>query len=96
MIRPSHRILLADDDLEVRRGVAELLAGLGLEVLQAASGLEAVEMLRAGERLRGALFDMYMPGCTGIEALSLLRRERGDLPCILYSGRWSPGLEFQQ
>jgi len=92
MIRPSHRILLADDDLEVRRGVAELLHGLGLEVLQASTGLEAVELVRA-ERLHGALLDMYMPGCTGIEAVSLLLRERQGLPCIVYSGRWSPVLE---
>ena len=92
MIPPRHRILLADDDLEVRAGVAELLDGLGLEVLQASTGLEAVELVRA-ERVHGALFDMYMPGCTGVEAIALVRRERVDLPCLVYSGRWSPGLE---
>ncbi len=92
MIRPSHRILLADDDLEVRSGVAELLDGLGLEVLQASTGLEAVELVRS-ERIHGALLDMYMPGCTGVEAIPLLLRERENLPCIVYSGRWSLGLE---
>jgi len=40
-----------------------------------------------------ALLDMHMPGCTGIEAIPLLQREHAGLPCIVYSGRWSPDLE---
>ena len=91
MIR-SHRFLLADDDAEVRLGVAELLSGLGLEFLHAQTGLEAIELGRR-ERIDGALFDMHMPGCTGIEAISILRSERIELPCLVYSGRWSPDLE---
>jgi CheY-like chemotaxis protein len=86
------RLLLADDDAEVRFGVAELLAGLGLEFLHAETGLEAIELART-ELLHAALLDVHMPGCTGFEALPLLRRERADLPCILYSGRWTAELE---
>ncbi len=86
------RILLADDDVEVRLGVADLLGGLGLEVLHAESGLEALEVARA-ERIDAALLDMYMPGYTGIEILPLLFEERTGLRCIVYSGRWTPDLE---
>jgi CheY-like chemotaxis protein len=91
---PLHlrRLLVADDDREVRLGVAELLHGLGLEILHAETGTEAVELVR-GVRIDAALLDMYMPGCTGVQALSLLRRLSAGLPCILYSGRWSPDLE---
>lgn len=89
---PSRRILLADDDHEVRLGVADLMLGLGLQVLHAESGLEAVELART-ERIHAALLDMHMPGCTGIEAITILRREVVELPCIVYSGRWSPQLE---
>jgi len=88
------RILVADDDREVRLGVAELLDALGLEVLHAATGLEAVELARA-TRPDGALLDMHMPGCTGAQALPLLRRLNADLPCIVYSGRWTPDLEHE-
>lgn len=86
------RILVADDDREVRLGVAELLGGLGLEVLHAASGIEAVELVR-GTRLHAALLDMHMPGCTGVQAISLIRGLNRELPCIVYSGRWSQDLE---
>jgi CheY-like chemotaxis protein len=86
------RFLLADDDAEVRLGVADLLSDLGLELLHAQTGLEAIELGRRGD-VHGALFDMHMPGCTGTEVISILRQERIELPCLVYSGRWSPGLE---
>jgi CheY-like chemotaxis protein len=92
--RLQRRILVADDDREVRLGVAELLDVLGLDVLHAESGIEAVELAR-GTRIDGALLDMHMPGCTGIEAIPLLRDLDAALPCIVYSGRWSPDLEAQ-
>jgi len=86
------RILLADDDLEVRLGVADLLHEIGLEVRHAETGLQALEVVRS-EIVHAALLDMHMPGCTGFEALPLLHRAQADLPCIVYSGRWTPGLE---
>lgn len=91
-LTPSRRILLADDDRELRLGVAELLSDLGLEVRHAEDGLEAIEVAQR-ELVHGALLDLFMPGCTGIEALPLLRRARRGMPCILYSGRWTPELE---
>jgi CheY-like chemotaxis protein len=90
--RIQRRVLLADDDREVRLGVAELLDDLGLEILHAESGTEAIELARR-TRLHAALLDMHMPGCTGIQAIPLLRQERAGLPCIVYSGRWTPDLE---
>ncbi|HED65348.1 MAG TPA: response regulator [Planctomycetes bacterium] len=88
-----YRILLADDDREVRGGVADLLGGIGLEVLQAETGSEALDLVRGGEPVHAALLDMYMPGPTGIEIVPLLLSERADLPCLIYSGRWSEELE---
>jgi CheY-like chemotaxis protein len=88
----QRRILVADDDREVRLGVADLLDGLGLEILHAETGTEAVALVYR-TRIHAALLDMHMPGCTGVEAIPLLRRQRADLPCIVYSGRWTPELE---
>lgn len=88
----QRRILVADDDREVRLGVAELLDGLGLEVLHAATGTEAVELVR-GMRIDAALLDMHMPGYTGAQAIPLLRGLNRHLACIVYSGCWSLDLE---
>lgn len=86
------RILLADDDLEVRLGVADLLGSLGLEVLQAESGLQALEV--AGRiRIHAALLDWNMPGCSGLEAMPLIKHGRDGLPCIVYSGNLTEDME---
>jgi len=90
----QRRMLVADDDREVRLGVAELLDDLGLEILHAATGTEAVELVR-GTHIHAALLDMHMPGYTGIQAIPLLRGLDAQLPCIVYSGRWTPDLEAE-
>jgi CheY-like chemotaxis protein len=90
----QRRMLVADDDREVRLGVAELLDDLGLEILHAATGTEAIALAR-GTRIHAALLDMHMPGYTGIQAIPLLRGLDAHLPCIVYSGRWTPDLEAE-
>ena len=82
------RILLADDDLSIRTGVADLLEGIGLEVIQAANGLEALELVKVNI-VHAALLDMQMPACGGLEALPLLHQQFAGLPCIVYSGNLS-------
>lgn len=91
---PHRRLLLADDDREVRLGVADLLDGLGLEFLHAETGTEAVELVR-GTLIHAALLDMHMPGYTGAQAIPLLRGLSAGLPCIVYSGCWSLDLEAE-
>lgn len=107
MIPPPHtppasddgplRLLLADDDASLRGGVAELLAGLvvdghGLEVVEA-DDIDSALRLAGRGTLHAALLDMYMPGGTGLTLLPRLWELQADLPCIVYSGRWSPALE---
>ena len=87
-----YRILLADDDLEVRSGVADLLGTQGLEILQAGTGLEALEIVK-DQDIHAALLDWHMPACTGLEILPRLRDRFCDLPCILYSGNLTAGME---
>jgi DNA-binding NtrC family response regulator len=84
-MHPIRRILLADDDLSIRAGVADLLSSLGLEVIQAGDGLEALDIVRA-TTIHVALLDLQMPRCHGIEALPLIHAERAGLPVLVYSG----------
>jgi len=96
---PPRRVLLADDDHEVRLGVAELLDPLGLEVLHAESGPEALEIAMARRpELQLMVLDVHMPGCTGIEVLAQLVQAVGRerlMPCIFYSGAATANLEQQ-
>ena len=96
MLPPKH-VLLADDDREVRLGVADLISPLGLEVLHAESGPEALEIARLRRpEIQLMVLDVHMPGCTGIDVFESLVQELGrDLlaPCIFYSGAATANLE---
>lgn len=89
----SRRILIADDDSEVRLGAVELLEALDLSVLQAERGDEALEVVRRAGPLDLALLDLHMPGHGGLELFRLLRDEFPGLPCILWSGGASEAIE---
>jgi CheY-like chemotaxis protein len=88
----SRQILLADDDSTVRNGVAELLNDLGIEAVHAETGREALEIVRS-KPIHACLLDLQMPECGGLEALPLIRLERADLPCLVYSGSLNAALE---
>lgn len=79
------RILIADDDREVRFGVVDLLRDLDMDFVQAETGSEALHILR-NSVIDLALLDMHMPGHTGLEVLSMIRKETPELPCIFFSG----------
>lgn len=81
----DRRILIADDDEDVRKGTAELLGPLGLEIVLAEDGVEALELVRRRD-LDLALLDNRMPGLTGLEVLQAIRTEILGVPAILCSG----------
>jgi CheY-like chemotaxis protein len=81
----DRRILIADDDTDFRSGVAEFLNPLGMEIVHAETGEEALEIVRH-RPLELALLDMHMPGYTGLEILVLIQEETLGVPCIFWSG----------
>jgi len=67
------KILLAEDHADNRRLIARLLTKLGLEVIEATNGKEAVEQFMQHQPTL-ALMDIQMPEMDGIEALQKLRK----------------------
>lgn len=80
----DRRILIADDDTEIRLGYADLLGGLGAELVLAETGVQALELVRHGG-LHLALLDHKMPGPSGLEILETIRAELLGVPAILCS-----------
>lgn len=68
----SGRILIVDDDPQIRRVMQVTLVARGYEVCDARSGEEALEKLR-DHRYDLVLLDMNMPGIGGIETCRLVR-----------------------
>lgn len=54
-------ILIVDDDRDTRVAASELLMEAGYRTITARNGLEALQLLRGGERPLAMIIDMYMP-----------------------------------
>ncbi len=78
-------ILVTDEDPGSREALAGVLADQGFGTVQAASGEEAIGIVRV-EMIHLIFFDMQMPRMTGLEALQQVRMINELLPAILVSG----------
>ncbi|MBI5017513.1 MAG: response regulator [Deltaproteobacteria bacterium] len=78
-------VLVVDDEPGIALVCAAHLAGLGLRVLTAGTGLEALAFLAAGP-VDLLLTDHCMPGMTGAELLERARRDYPQVVRILFTG----------
>ena len=79
------RILLVEDDKEIREGVEIFLKSQGYEVFQAADGVEGLKVLEERE-IDLAIVDVMMPRMDGITMTAKLR-EKYDFPVIFLSAK---------
>ena len=83
------RILLAEDDDEMRRLLAQALCAAGYEVIQCRHGMDFLKRLESFIISKGTLdfeliiSDILMPGLTGLEILEDLHDYKGFPPMIL-------------
>jgi DNA-binding NarL/FixJ family response regulator len=82
------RVVLADDDVLLREGLASLLGGSGFEVVgQAGNGVELLALVRA-TRPDVAIVDIRMPpahATEGLDAARVIRKELPDTAIIVLS-----------
>ena len=76
------RILVVDDEPEIRALLGECLVVAGFDTMEAADGAEAVAAVQA-ERPAVILLDVTMPRQGGMEALPELKRIAPDVPVIM-------------
>jgi len=85
---PRRKVLIVDDERNIRSSLAGLLADEGFEARTAASGEEALESLRA-EAFDLAILDVRLPDTDGVSLLEQARALRSDLPVVMMSGHAS-------
>ena len=78
-------ILVVDDEINIRRGLAMGLADEGYEVLEAGSGTEAVKIL-ASKEVDLVITDLKMPEMTGDELLKHITANYKNIPVIILTG----------
>jgi len=79
-------ILVVDDEDSLRQAVVKMLRKTGFEVLEAANGSAAIDLLRAnGVKLDVILLDMTIPGPSSQEIVAEAEQARPDLKVVLTS-----------
>jgi DNA-binding NtrC family response regulator len=93
MIRRSYRILLVDDDIASLEVLCEVLTRAGYDAVSAASGYEALKIVREAS-VDLALLDFNLPDTTGAELLQQIKQFQPEVPAIIMSANTSQGVKF--
>lgn len=84
------RVLVVEDDVDLRRIVVRHLLRWGYETLEAADGGEGVAQFReASGDLSAILLDIMLPVLDGIGVARAIHDDRPDLPIVAYSAAFN-------
>lgn len=82
----KYRILVVEDDTDIREGIEIYLKNQGYEVFQAANGKQGLEVIDK-EEIHLAVVDIMMPVMDGITMLMKLRMMNYEFPVIMLSAK---------
>lgn len=82
----SNKILIVDDDAEIRKVTGIYLANEGYEILKAENGIEAIRIIEDTE-VDLILLDIMMPEMDGIEVCMKIREKQLVMPIIFLSAK---------
>ncbi len=84
------KVLIADDELRLRKVIALYMSKCGYEIIEADNGEVAVELVKESKP-DAVVLDVMMPGITGIEATKQIRAmpEYANIPIILLTANAS-------
>lgn len=95
LTRGTERVLVVDDDDQVRRVTAEALRRFGYDVLEARGGRDAIAMAKASVPPVALLVsDVVMPELSGVDVVNAIRQE-GLAPRVLYVSGYPEGTVTQ-
>lgn len=83
------KILVIDDEEDVRDVIRLHLEGAGYNILEAVNGEDAIKTLRAEDNMVNVgviLCDIRMPKVNGIECIDFLRKEAPGIPVVVVTG----------
>jgi two-component system cell cycle sensor histidine kinase/response regulator CckA len=91
LARGHGRILVVDDEQQVREIMSRVLESCGYEVISAEDGRDALNRFADGAGIDLVILDMMMPGMGGRECLAHLRRKSTGVRVLITTGYTSDG-----
>ncbi len=96
-VRLPWRVLLAEDDCDLRALIRDTLSGDGYEVIDVADGAEVLGRLKDAiscplKMPDVIVMDITMPGYSGLGVLTALRRARWNTPVIMMTALDHPAI----
>ena len=87
---PEGRILVIDDEENVRKTIRLTLAKAGFDVVEAEDGEKGIKAMRSGDNplMVDAIFcDIFMPKINGMEAISFFMTQFPSVPVVVITGQ---------
>ncbi|MEE8393609.1 MAG: response regulator [Rhodospirillales bacterium] len=84
----KHKIMVVDDEEEVRETIRLQLKDTGYEIIEAEDGEQAIELVGHENVLvlDAIICDVRMPKINGVEAIAYFRKEYPSIPVIVLTG----------
>jgi len=83
-------VLLAEDEFLIRAVLVDSLADVGIECIEAATGQEAIDVVRGDKPLVAVIVDIGLPDMSGEKVIEAAAQHRPDVPIIRCSGASAP------
>lgn len=91
-VRRSNRVLIVDDDAELRTSLQALLESAGYEVETASNGAQALEK-QLGRPAAILVSDIFMPEADGLETIHAFRMAYPQMRIVAISGHSDPRMK---
>lgn len=88
------KVLVVDDEKNVRRLVGDCLKNEGIEVIEASGGYECIDYILVDQTIDLVLLDVRMPKMDGFETLKEIKRI-ADIPVIFLTGNGDVSMEIK-
>src|SRR6476659_3756358 len=83
------RILIVDDEADIRKSIRLTLSKAGYQVVEAEDGEQAIKAIRSGDNplmVDTIICDLVMPKVNGMEAIAFFRQQFPGVPVVVLTG----------
>lgn len=89
----SKKILIVDDDADLRQELRDFLEGY--DIVEASCGKDALNILKRANEIGVVLLDVMMPGLSGLDVLNEIKRTDPDLGIVIFTAHSSKDVAIE-